>query len=68
MMTWFEFLDGRKTMGDVIPFEKPERQIEHVDSSTIVERLELTEEMKEEFRKQGYTFEEDDNADTEGKS
>lgn len=50
-------------MGDVIPFEKPERKVEHVDSSTIVERLELTEEMKEEFRKQGYTFEEDENGE-----
>ena len=44
-------------MGDVIEFDQSKRRIEHVDSSTIVERLELTPELQAEFEAQGYTFE-----------
>ena len=48
-------------MGDVIEFKCPEEPIiEHVDSSTIVERLELTPEMRAEFEAAGYTFEDED--------
>ena len=49
-------------MGDVLEFKRPpkdEPEIEHVDSSTIVERIELTDEMKVEFEKAGYNFPED---------
>lgn len=51
-------------MGDVIPFVKPDRQIEHVDSTTIVERIEWTDEMQAAFEKLGYTFEEGNRRDT----
>lgn len=49
-------------MGDVIEFKThPDApDIEHVDSSTIVERLELTPELRAEFEAAGYTIEEDD--------
>lgn len=60
MTTWFEFLERRKPMGDVIEFKPSDRQIEHVDSTTIVERIELTPELKAEFEAMGYTFEEDE--------
>lgn len=47
-------------MGDVIEFKQPDnRQIEHIDSSTIVERLELTPELRAEFEAAGYTIDED---------
>jgi len=59
MTTWFEFLEGRKPMGDVLEFVRPDRDVQHVDSSTIVEKIELTPELKAEFEKQGYTFEEE---------
>lgn len=48
-------------MGDVLEFKHPphnEPMIEHVDSSTIVERLEMTDEMKAAFEAAGYTIEE----------
>ena len=46
-------------MGDVIPFEKPtKREIEHVDSSTIVEKVEMTDELKKAFEDAGYDVEE----------
>jgi len=61
MTTWFEFLEGRKPMGDVLEFVRPDREIEHVDSSTIVEKLELTPELRKEFEAMGYTFDEYDN-------
>jgi len=58
MTTYFDFVGGNKPMGDVIEFKKPDnRQIEHVDSSTIVERLELTPELRAEFEAAGYTIE-----------
>lgn len=56
MTTYFEFNEGRELMGDVIPFERSDREIEHVDSSTIVEKIEMTSELKAEFEKAGYTF------------
>lgn len=59
MTDYFDYMAGRKPMGDVVPFEKPKRKIEHVDSSTIVEKLELTPELRKEFEKQGYTFDDD---------
>ena len=46
-------------MGDVIPFKKPDRDIEHVDSTTIVEKIELTDEMRAEFEEAGFTFDDD---------
>lgn len=59
-MTWFDFITGREPMGDVLEFKKPDnRQIEHVDSTTIVEKIELTDEMKAEFEALGYTFEDE---------
>jgi hypothetical protein len=58
MTDLFEYRRGDKPMGDVIPFVKSDRQIEHVDSTTIVEKLEMTDEMKAEFEALGYTFEE----------
>ena len=61
MTTYFEFNEGRKPMGDVVEFKRPDkREIEHVDSSTIVEKLELTDELKAEFEKAGYTFDDGD--------
>jgi hypothetical protein len=42
-------------MGDVIEFDQSKRKIEHVDSTTIVERLEMTPELKAEFEAAGYT-------------
>ena len=48
-------------MGDVLEFNRPPKHepvIEHVDSSTIVEKIELTDEIKAEFEALGYTFEE----------
>jgi hypothetical protein len=47
-------------VGDVLEFKKPDREIEHVDSSTIVEKLELTPELRKEFEAMGYTFEEEE--------
>lgn len=50
-------------MGDVIPFKRPDkRQIEHVDSTTIVEKLEMTPELKAEFEAAGYTVEDEGDA------
>mgnify|MGYP001822239221 CR=1 len=46
-------------MGDVLEFRPAEREIEHVDSSTIVEKLELTPELRAEFEAAGYTIEDD---------
>jgi len=48
-------------MGDVVEFTRSDREIEHVDSSTIVEKLELTPELRKEFEAMGYTFDEYDN-------
>ena len=48
-------------MGDVVDFTRSDREIEHVDSSTIVEKLELTPELRKEFEAMGYTFDEYDN-------
>lgn len=66
MTSWFEYLENQgedKTVGEVVPFKKdPELTIEHADASTIVERLELTPELREEFEKAGYSFEEYDHA------
>jgi len=59
MTTWYEFLEGRKPMGDVVEFDPSKRDVQHVDSTTIVEKIELTPELKAEFEKQGYTFEEE---------
>lgn len=46
-------------MGDVLEFKKPDRQIEHVDSSTIVEKIEMTPELKKAFEEAGYDVPED---------
>lgn len=59
MTTWFEYQEGRKEMGDVLEFKPSDRQIEHVDSSTIVEKLELTPELRAEFEAAGYTIDEE---------
>lgn len=47
---------------NVIDFRVPadDRKIEHADSTTVVEKIELTSELKAEFEKQGYTFDDDD--------
>lgn len=57
MTTYFDYNAGVNEMGDVIPFVRPDRKIEHVDATTIVERIEMTDEMKAEFEKAGYTVE-----------
>ena len=64
MTTWFEYNERKEPMGDVLEFKQPEkeRDIQHVDASTIVEKIELTAEMQTEFEKMGYTFEEDASA------
>ena len=48
-------------MGEVIEFKLPDDapEIEHVDSSTIVEKLELTPELRAEFEAAGYTIDEE---------
>ena len=44
---------------NVIEFKpKAKTSIEHVDSSTIVERLEMTDELKQLFEEQGYQIDE----------
>jgi hypothetical protein len=63
MTNYFEFMQrkqGETIMGEVINFEPPHREIEHVDSSTIVEKLELTPELRAEFEKAGYTFDDEE--------
>lgn len=47
-------------MGDVIDFVPSKRDIQHVDSTTIVEKVELTPEMQLEFEKLGYTFDKEE--------
>ena len=44
-------------MGDILEFEPSERDVEHVDSTTVVERVEMTDEMKAAFEAAGYTIE-----------
>lgn len=45
---------------NVIEFKKPDdREFEHVDSSTIVERIEMTDELKQLFTDQGIKIDED---------
>ena len=44
-------------MGDVLEFVRPERDVQHVDASTIVEKIEMTPELRAEFEKAGYTVE-----------
>ena len=48
MKAWY---DKENEMGDVIPFKIPHREttIEHVDSTTIVERSIMTDEQREMF-------------------
>lgn len=58
MKSYFEHNHGTSEYDNVIPFEKPDKKIEHVDSTTIVERMEMTDEIKAEFEKNGYTIEE----------
>jgi len=69
MTDWYEFLRGVKPVGDVLEFEKPKRDVQHVDSTTIVERIEMTPELKAEFEAAGYTIEigamEDENQENE---
>lgn len=60
MTTWFDYVRQEKAMGDVIEFEPGKRQIEHVDSTTIVERIEFTPELKAEFETMGYTIKEEE--------
>ena len=59
-MNYFEYNDGSIAMGDVVPFEKPtkKREFEHVDSTTTVERIEMTDELKQAFENAGYDVEE----------
>jgi hypothetical protein len=63
MTSYFEYIEGRANMGDIVDFKQPEDHdiVEHVDASTIVERIKLTPELKAEFEKHGYTIEEDYN-------
>lgn len=63
MDDFFSYRRKEKTVGDVLEFRqgKADRKVEHVDSSTIVEKLELTAELRAEFEAQGYSFEEYDN-------
>lgn len=44
---------------NVVEFKRDGRTIEHVDSSTIVERLEMTDELKQLFEDQGIEINED---------
>jgi hypothetical protein len=61
MTTWFEYNRREPIMGDVLQFRpktiEDELVIEHVDSTTIVERMEMTDEMKAAFEAAGYTIE-----------
>jgi hypothetical protein len=54
--------NSSKRGDNVIDFRvaREDRQIEHVDSSTIVEKIELTAELRKEFEAMGYTFDDDD--------
>ena len=56
MTSYFQYNERRNEMGDVVEFKRSEREFEHVDSTTIVEKMELTPEVKAEFEKLGYTF------------
>jgi hypothetical protein len=62
MTSWFEFNERREPMGDVVEFTPADREIEHVDSTTIVEKIELTDALKQLFLAQGYTFGDDDDS------
>jgi len=56
-------------MGDVVEFKKSRRDIQHVDSSTIVEKIEMTPELKKEFEELGYTVDKETrNEDTKNTS
>ena len=50
---------NNQTKDNVIPFNRTEREIEHVDSTTIVERIQMTDELKQLFEEQGYKIDED---------
>lgn len=50
-------------MGDVVEFTASDRKIEHVDKTTIVERIPWTDEMKAKFAELGYNLEDKDNED-----
>lgn len=60
MTSYYEFREGVKPVGDVVEFKPTETTCEHADASTIVEKLEMTDEMKAEFIKAGYTFPEEE--------
>jgi hypothetical protein len=62
MTSYFEYHEGKAAMGDVVEFKPPAQQpvFEHIDATTIVEKIELTDEMKAQFEALGYTFGEDD--------
>lgn len=60
MTSYFEFREGRKPVGDVLEFKPVESTVVHADASTIVEKLEMTAEMKAEFEAAGYTFPEEE--------
>ncbi len=51
-------------MGDVIEFKQPKQDAWPVvdESTTIVEKLEMTSEMKAEFEELGYTFDNEGDA------
>ena len=53
--------NSSKRDDNVIDFrvQKEDRVIEHADSTTVVEKIDLTAELKAEFEKQGYTFDDD---------
>ena len=45
------------TNSDPIPFDEPKSNVEHVDSTTIVERIEITLALREKFLAAGYIIE-----------
>ena len=58
MTDYFDYISGVTAMDNVVEFKRPDkREIEHCDSTTIVERMEMTTEMKQAFEDAGYTIE-----------
>lgn len=49
MTSWFEYNERRKPVGDVIDFKPGPVTVEHVDASTIVERIEWDDDIKRKF-------------------
>ena len=48
-MNWYEYNEGQPGMENVVNFERPKPTIEHVDKTTIVEKTEMTPEIRKLF-------------------